>query len=154
MEVVYEEGSVKDLITELEKDLENIRDLKALARVPEPSRGRRYREILYSNFVRLGFVAASVVLEFKNGVVKSYVFIGKAIPSKDTNNYLNMPVHTEGYLVEKSREKIIHKIYNPYIYRSGKDLFNRVKELGDRFRLSDLEVYMERIQEYLEYDSL
>lgn len=153
MEVVYEEGSVKDLITELENDLEAIKDLKALARIPEPSRGRRYRDILYSTYIRLGFILASVVLEFKNGEVKSYVFMGKAIPAKDVNKYLDMPVYTEGYVIEKSREKIVHRIYNPYVYKSGVELFNRVRELGDKFRLSDLEVYMERISEYLEYDS-
>ena len=153
MEVVYEEGSVKDLIVELENDLDDIKDLKALARIPEPSRGRRYRDILYSTFIHLGFILASVILEFKNGKVKSYVFMGKAIPTKDVNKYLDMPVYTEGYMIEKSREKIIHRVYNPYVYRSGVELFNRVRELGDKFRLSDLEVYMERISDYLEYDS-
>lgn len=153
MEIIYEEGSVKDLIIELEKDFEAIKDLKALARIPEPSRGRRYRDILHSTFIRLGFIVASVILEFKDGRVKSYVFLGKAIPTKDVNKYLDMPIYTEGYVIEKSRKRIVHRVYNSYVYKNGAELFNRVRELGDRFRLSDLEVYMERIQEYLEYDS-
>ncbi len=152
MKIIFEEGSVLDLIGHLEDDLLNIKDLKALARQPEPSRGRRYRDVLYSTYVRLGYVTASVILEFKDGLVKSYVFMGRVIPFPGRDNYLEMPVYTEGYLVEKSKSSIIYRHYNPYVFKNGKALFKRVKELGDKFRLSDLEVYLERISEYLEYD--
>ena len=152
MKIIFEEGSVRDLIDHLENDLLNIKDLKALARLPEPSRGRRYRDVLYSTFIRLGYVTASVILEFKDGLVKSYVFIGRVIPFPGQDNYLEMPIYTEGYLVEKSRGSITYRHYNPYVFKSGKALFKRIKELGDKFRLSDLEVYLERISEYLEYD--
>jgi hypothetical protein len=33
-------------------------------------------------------------------------------------------------------------------------MFEKIKEIGDKYRVSDLEVYLERIGEYLEYDNL
>lgn len=151
MEIVYEEASVKDLIERLEEDLKSTGELRALARLPEPSRGRRYREVLYHTFARLGTVMASVILEYKDGRVKDYVFLAKAIPTQAHERFIEMPVYAEGYLIEKSKDKVVQRIFSPLIFKSGRELFEKVKDIGDRYRVSDYEVHMEYVKEYLDY---
>jgi len=154
MKVGYVDGSTLDLIGDLESDLEKVDKIKALARMPEPSKARRYREILFNIYRETGFIYAIVAIEFKDGVKKIYVFTGRSIVSRDVEDYIKTPVYTEGYLIIKENGLSSHIIYNPYTFKDARILFKRISELGDKYRLSDYEVYMERIMEYIDFDTI
>jgi hypothetical protein len=154
MEVEYVDGSTLDLISDLEKDLEKVDKIKALARMPEPSKARRYREVLFNIYRETGFIYAIVAIEFKDDVKKIYVFSGRSIVSKDAKDYIETPVYTEGYLIIRESGSSRHVIYNPYTFKDARVLFRRISELGDKYRLSDYEVYMERIMEYIDFDTV
>ena len=154
MEVEYVDGSTLDLISDLENDLEKVDKIKALARMPEPSKARRYREVLFNIYRETGFIYAIVAIEFKDGVKKIYVFAGRSIVSKDVKDYIETPVYTEGYLIIKKDKASRHVLYNPYTFKDARKLFRRISELGDKYRLSDYEVYMERIMEYIDFDTV
>ena len=154
MEVVYEGKDINDMIRLLEKDLEKHEHIKSLSRIPEPSRGRRYREVLLQTFNLLGSLNASVVIEFRDGLIRRYVFIGKIVPKESSESFLDMPFYAEGYIFESIGEKKVYRIFNPYIYPKAKDVFKIIKDIGDKFRLSDLEVHLEKITESLDFDFL
>lgn len=155
MEIEYAEGNTLDLINELENDLKKVDEIKAMARMPEPSRDRRYREVLFNIYRETGFLYAIVAVEFKNKVKKIYVFLGKSIIGKDIKDYLETPVYTEGYLVvKKDNELVRHIIYNSYIFKEASSLFKKISEIGDKYRISDYEVYMEKIIEYMDLDTI
>lgn len=154
MEVVYEGKDINYMIKLLEKDLERHEQIKSLSRIPEPSRGRRYREVLLQTFNLLGSLSASVVIEFRDGLIRRYVFIGRVIPTESKNSFLSMPFYAEGYVFESIGDKQAYRIFNPFIYPQAKDVFKIIKSIGDKFRLSDLEVHLEKIAESLEFDFL
>jgi len=152
LEVEYNSGNVLDLMNNLDNDLSNTDMIRALARLPEPSKARKYRDILFNIFRETGFIYAIIVIEFKDGIKKNYVFYGKSLIGKEAKDYIDAPIYTEGYLVVKSGDKVRHIIYNPYTFPNAKELFKRIREMGDKFRLSDFEVYLERITEYIDLD--
>ncbi len=154
MEVVYESGSINDMIKLLEKDLERHEEIKSLSRVPEPSRGRRYRQVLLQTFSSIGSLIASVVIEFKNGLIRRYVFLGKVMPKGNSTSFIDMPFYAEGYIYETIGGDAKFRIFSPVIYPTAKEVFLIVKSIGDKFRLSDLEVHLEKITETLDYDFL
>ncbi len=152
MQVVYEGKDINDMIRLLEKDLERHESIKSLSRIPEPSRGRRYREVLLQTFVSLGSLNASVVIEFRDGLIRRYVFLGKAIPTSSGESFLDMPFYAEGYIYESKRDAKVYRVFSPVIYPQAKDVFRIIKSIGDKFRVSDLEVHLEKITESLDFD--
>ncbi len=154
MEVVYEGKDINAMVNFLEKDLERHEHIKSLSRVPEPSRGRRYREVLLQTFNTLGSLNASVIIEFKDGLIRRYVFLGKVLPKEDADSFLDMPFYAEGYIYETIGDRKVYRVFNPYIYPKSREIFRIVKSIGDKFRLSDLEVHLENITESLDFDFL
>lgn len=154
MEVVYEGKDINYMIRLLEEDLEKHEYIKSLSRIPEPSRGRRYRQVLLQTFSLLGSLNASVVIEFKDGLIRRYVFIGKVIPRESSDSFIDMPFYADGYIFETWGENQVYRIFNPYIYPKARDVFKIIRDIGDKFRLSDLEVHMEKITESLDFDFL
>jgi len=154
MKIRYISKNTIDLISEMESDLMNVERIKALARLPEPSRDRRYRDVLINIYKETGFIYALVVIEFKDGFKKIYVFTGKALLDSGLRDYIDASIYTEGSLVIKSPEGIEHIVYSPYVFESARELFKKIGELGDKYRLSDYEVYLERIMEYIDFDTI
>ncbi|HIE37347.1 TPA: hypothetical protein EYP83_04175 [Candidatus Geothermarchaeota archaeon] len=155
MEITYEKGNLIDLIEKLDNDLNNIHDISRLGRIPEPRPGMRYREILLGMFRESGFISATVFIDFKNGIRRVYTFMGKVIPRGDINNLFEMPIYTEGYYIDKKGDEIINMvIYNPYTFKNSYELFKMISEFGERYRLTDYEVYVDRMIEYLKIEDL
>ena len=155
MEVEYSEGNVIDLIKKLDNDLSNTHDILRLGRIPEPKSGRRYREILFNMFRESGFVIAQVYIDFKSGLRRVFVFTGKAVPTGKGNNFLEKPVYSEGYYVDKKGDEIIKiSVYNSYVFQSAKELFKLISKFGDRYRLTDYEVYIDKMVEYINVDDI
>jgi len=155
MYIEYRGGNVVDLIKKLDEDLNNVHEISRLGRIPEPKSGMRYREILLNTFRESGFVSATVFIDFKNGVRRVYTFLGKIIPRGDINNLFEMPIYTEGYYIDKKGNEVLKiVVYNPYTFTNSYELFKLISEFGERYRLTDYEVYIDKMIEYMKIEDL
>ena len=155
MEIEYNEGNVVDLISKLDEDLRNSQNIARLSRIPEPRADKRYREILFNLFRESGFMFATIVIDFKDGLRRVYTFYGKALPRMDKENLFDMPIYAEGYYIDKRGEKISKMvIYNPYTFTNSITLFKMISEFGERYRLTDYEVYIDKMVEYISIEDL
>lgn len=152
MEVVYEEGNVIKMVELLVRDLSNVSSLKAISRLPEPGGGKRYRDMLYSIFKSFGYVYASIRVEFRDGLIRNYVFLGRAIPREGRDDFMDMPVRTEGYIIEVLRDRRTYRYFNEFVFSNGREMFRKIKEVGDKFRISDMAIYMEWISTMIDLD--
>lgn len=148
MKIIKENRSVIEMIDELLNDLLNPGDLRAISRMPEPKGGFRYRNILKRLFLSLGSFQAIVVIQFKNGLKKYYVFFVKAIVSEDAKDFIDCPVEAWGYIVERKDSNITYREFDKDTLTDVEKLYQLISEVGDKFRWSDLEIYLKSISEY------
>ncbi len=155
MKITFESGTTIDLIKKLDEDLSRVSEIVRLGRMPEPKSGHRYREILLNMYRESGFVSAIIFIDFKDGTRKVYTFYGKALPQQGVDDLLSLPVYTEGYcLVKKGGKTVETIIYNPYTFKDSYELFKLISEFGERYRLTDYEVYLDKMIEYMNVDDL
>ena len=154
VETIYRPGNVVDLIKRLEEDLSNTQNISRLGRIPEPRAGRKYRELLLNMFLESGSVFAIIVVDYKDGTRRTYTFSGKVLPSQGGDTLLDLPVSAEGHVVEKRGGVTRIEVYNPYVFPSAKELFKLISEFGEKYRAADYEVYIDKMMERINLDTL
>jgi len=152
LEIIHEEKDIMGMVGELTNDLSDPEQLRAISRVPEPKAGLRYREILRKLYISLGSFQASVIIEFKDGLRKHYVFIVKAIPDESKESIAECRVYAEGYILEKKPNRgVTYRIFKSATLSSVDELYKIISEVGDKFRWSDIKIYLKKIMEYDDY---
>jgi len=148
MKIVKEDKDVTEMIEELLNDLLNPAALRAISRMPEPKGGLRYRNILKRLFLSLGSFQAAVIIQFKDGLRKYYVFFAKALVSEKAADFIECPIEAWGYIVEKKNGQVIYREFKKATMDDVDTLYRLISEVGDKFRWSDLEIYLKSISEY------
>lgn len=150
--IIEEKDDIIRMINELTSDLSNTENLRAISRIPEPRGGLRYREILKRLYISLGSFQASVVIEFKNGLRRHYVFLVRAIPEEGKVSFADCQIEANGYVVDKTPEnEVLYRIFKTTRISGINELYKMISEVGDKFRWSDIEIYLKRVMEYDDY---
>jgi|Deesub1362B_J571_1020462.scaffolds.fasta_scaffold00004_458 hypothetical protein len=152
MKIVKEEKNVLNMVEMLMEDLSDPASLRAISRVPEPKGGMRYREVLQRLYLSLGIFHASVVIEFRDGKRKYYTFLARAIPDEAAKDFTECEVEAIGYIVEREKDgDIVYRIFEKSKLNNVKKLYSLISKVGDKYRWSDIEIYLKKIMEYDTY---
>lgn len=149
---MHEDMDVLNMLDMLMEDLSDPASLRAISRVPEPRGGMRYREVLKRLYLSLGLFHASVIIEFKDGRRRYYTFIAKAVPNEKANDFTECEVEATGFIIERyGDDQVTYRVFRKSSLSDIKELYKLISDVGDKYRWSDIEIYLKKIMEYDTY---
>ena len=140
------EADVGSLLQELSRDLRS-EGLSRVARIPAPRVGERYRDVLASLYRSSGNALATVWLEAADGSRRVYSFYVKADLEGPARSLLEAPAVVSGHLIEIRGGEAEFREYSPLRFPVASEMFVRIEEMAELYRLSEDRIARERAQE-------
>jgi len=146
--VVKEKGDIFSMLNMLVDDLKRPEDLRAVSRAPEPRGGLRYRDMLMRLYRSLGSFQAAVIVERRDGLRRIYVFHVRALATEEARDFEDCPVEASGYIVERMGDEVAYREFRSARLSGAPELYRVIREVADKFRWSDIEIYLKSVEEY------
>ncbi|MFP3293409.1 MAG: hypothetical protein RXP77_03750 [Nitrososphaeria archaeon] len=142
------DSDVGSLLQELSRDLRSS-GLSRVARIPAPRVGERYSDVLASLYRTSGNALATIWLEMDDGTRKVYSFYMRVDleAGSGVGNLLDAPASVSGHLIEIRGGDAVLREYSPLEFRSASEMFPRIEEMAELYRLSEDRILSERALE-------
>ncbi|MGC8969534.1 MAG: hypothetical protein ACP5LG_02950 [Conexivisphaera sp.] len=140
-------ADVGELLQELSRDLRS-GGLSRIARIPAPRVGERYRDLLASLYRSSGNALSTVWLELEDGTRRIYSFYMRAEVESEARSLLDAPAVVTGHVIEVGKDGSAElREYAPLRFPRASEMFPRIEEMAELYRLSEDRIVRERALE-------